>query len=99
MSELAIEYGWLVERVGYHTCGAGESGYYGIHEAGCGSIPVAELKTLPGFAEQLEEWRYEARSEVARDIEVMASQGILNSDFRAGMLHAARIVRGETSGS
>jgi hypothetical protein len=98
VSELAIENGWLVQRLNYHTCGAREGGHC-LNEPGCGSSPVAELKTLPGFAEQLEEWRYEARSEVARDIEVLASQGILNSDFRAGMLTAATIVRNETSGS
>ena len=51
------------------------------------------------FDRWLEDERYRARSEVARDIEVMASQGILNSDFRAGMLYAATIVRGETNGS
>lgn len=65
MSELAIEYGWLVERVGYHTCGAGESGYYGHHEAGCGSMPVAELKTLPGY----DEWVDEARTVTAEEVE------------------------------
>ena len=51
------------------------------------------------FDRWLEGERYRVRSEVARDIEVMASQGILNSDFRAGMLYAATIVRGETGGS
>lgn len=51
------------------------------------------------FDRWLEVERCRVRSEVARDIEVTASQGILNSDFRAGMLHAACIVRNEWNGS
>lgn len=38
--DLYIEAGWVVERVGYHTCGTGRDGYYGAHEPGCGSVPV-----------------------------------------------------------
>lgn len=101
MSELAIEYGWLVERVGYHTCGAGESGYYGHHEPGCGSWPVAELRTLPGYDEWVNKIRAEERERVAGLIDEcwngsqMSEWQFSNAlpDWRMGMSDAAHIVR------
>lgn len=38
-----IENGWLVDVVHHHTCGAGENGYYGLHEPGCGRVPVFDI--------------------------------------------------------
>lgn len=58
-----------------------------------------ERRAEAQFDRWLEDERYRVRSEVARDIEVTASQGIFNSDFRAGMLYAATIVRNEANGS
>lgn len=37
---------WLVEDVKEHTCGAGDE--YG-HEPGCGTIPLVDLRGLPGW--------------------------------------------------
>lgn len=75
-----------------------------IYDGGAGMSGAAyedaewnEERAEAQFDRWLEVERYRVRSEVARDIEATASQGILNSDFRAGMLHAARIVRGETN--
>lgn len=46
---LRIENGWLVEEVDEHTCGAGRDGHYGLHEPGCGMVPVTRLDDLPGW--------------------------------------------------
>lgn len=45
----AIEGTWLVEVVNEHTCGTSEGGYYGLHEPGCGTIPLENLENLPGW--------------------------------------------------
>lgn len=37
---------YLVEEVGYHTCGTGEGGHYGAHEPGCGYMPVTRLSDI-----------------------------------------------------
>jgi hypothetical protein len=42
----AIDCGWLVEVVDEHTCGAGPGSYGGLHEPGCGTIPVARVDDL-----------------------------------------------------
>lgn len=41
--ESAIENGWLVDIVDHHTCGTGENGHYGLHEPGCGRVPVFDI--------------------------------------------------------
>lgn len=46
MSEYGVENGWLVEVVNEHTCGTGEDGYYGAHEPGCGTLPIARIEDL-----------------------------------------------------
>lgn len=38
-----LEHGWIVEVANRHTCGAGENGYYGAHEPGCGLIPIFDV--------------------------------------------------------
>lgn len=46
MTQYAIEGEWLIEVVGHHTCGAGPGSYGGIHEPGCGTLPVAKVEDL-----------------------------------------------------
>lgn len=41
--DLVIENGWLVEVENKHTCGTGENGHYGLHEPGCGRVPVFDI--------------------------------------------------------
>lgn len=56
-----IDSGWLVEEVDEHTCGGPVNG---MHEPGCGLVPLVDLSTLPGWdvlkakvkAEALREW-------------------------------------------
>ena len=43
-----VEGHWLVERHDHHTCGVG-FGYYGLHEPGCGTVPLVDLRGLPGW--------------------------------------------------
>lgn len=45
---LEIEGDWLVEVVDEHTCGTGPNGHYGLHEPGCGTVPVAQLNRPEG---------------------------------------------------
>jgi hypothetical protein len=48
---LEIDGTWLVEIVGRHTCGTADGGHFGAHERGCGSLPVDNLATMPGWDE------------------------------------------------
>lgn len=41
--KVKIYNGWLIEEVGYHTCGTGEGGHYGAHEPMCGFVPIMDL--------------------------------------------------------
>lgn len=41
-----VENGWLVEHVNEHTCGTGRDGYYGAHEPGCGTVPIAPVEQV-----------------------------------------------------
>ena len=50
---MRIEGTWLVEVVDEHTCGAGPGSGTGMHEPGCGLVPVVDLATLPGWDEHL----------------------------------------------
>lgn len=50
---MRIEGTWLVEVVDEHTCGAGPGSGTGMHEPGCGLVPVLDLATLPGWDEHL----------------------------------------------
>lgn len=61
--EYALEGDWLVEVVNKHTCGTGPDGYYGAHEPGCGSIPVANIGPL------LDRVRREEGERIAQAIE------------------------------
>lgn len=38
--------GWLFEYVNEHTCGTGRDGYFGAHEPGCGTVPIARVEDL-----------------------------------------------------
>ncbi len=46
---LSIDGTWLVERWDEHTCGAGPGSGAG-HEPGCGTVPLVDLSTLPGWS-------------------------------------------------
>jgi hypothetical protein len=37
---------WLVLAVNEHTCGTSSGGYYGMHEPGCGTVPLARIADL-----------------------------------------------------
>ena len=40
---ITIMNGWLVEVADAHTCGTDASGHYGVHEPGCGYIPIFDI--------------------------------------------------------
>lgn len=66
---MRIEGTWLVEVVDEHTCGAGPGSGTGMHEPGCGLVPVLDLATLPGWDEHLTAAPSATRDEVARALE------------------------------
>ena len=65
---MRIEGTWLVEVVDEHTCGAGPGSGTGMHEPGCGLVPVVDLATLPGWDEHLTAASSASREEVTRAI-------------------------------
>lgn len=98
--EYAIEGDWLVEVVNKHTCGTGPDGYYGAHEPGCGSIPVANIGPL------LDRVRREEGERIAQAIdEEDGSFGVgegyggeYDKGVHRGLQDAARIARAASVG-